>query len=685
MNRRSNKFKISVHQAFHLILLRRFLFALFFFLVIFFMQCNFKTTSPVKEENTYAGLNDTVKYVGINACRQCHESIYETFIHTGMGSSFDIASKKKSSAKFDAHAVIYDKDKDFYYKAFWENDSLKFLEFRLEGKDTVHKRIETINYIVGSGQHTNSHIMNTNGYLNQAPMTFYTQKGHWDLPPGFENGGNSRFSRLIGLECMSCHNGYPEFVMGSENKYEKIKNGIDCERCHGPGEKHVADKRSGKILDISKDIDYSIVNPAKLPIALQLDICQRCHIQGNAVLNEGKSFFDFRPGMHLSDVMNVFMPLYAGRTDEHIMASHAERLKMSRCFTETLKEAEKNNSANVLRPYEHALTCVTCHNPHVSVRVTDNSVFNNKCKNCHSSVKHNECTEKPELLSREQNNCVKCHMVKSGATDIPHVRVTDHFISIPLKDSEVGKVKKFIGIACINNPDPPAEAKGKAFITYFEKFNYDKSVLDSALKYFPGGSKEDIHKNFSSLVQIYFLKNDYSKIIYYTNQAEDVLSFLNKKSYSNSDAWTCYRVGESYSDLDEPENALKFYRRATELAPYELDFQNKFGTALMETGNSEEAQKVFEFMINEYPKYPAAFSNLGFIYLTTEGDTAKANEFYNKAIALDPDYWQAWYNKAGLYAYQKNFSEAKRILNNVLKRNPSDEKAKQILNSLNSL
>ncbi len=662
------------------------LIVLFFFLIILFLaQCNSRTSTAVTETKTYASLNDTVKYVGINTCRQCHESIYETFIHTGMGSSFDVASKKKSAAKFDAHSVIYDKDKDFYYKAFWENDSLKFVEFRLEGKDTVHKRIETINYIVGSGQHTNSHIINTNGYLNQAPMTFYTQKGHWDLPPGFENGGNSRFSRLIGLECMSCHNGYPEFAMGSENKYDKIKNGIDCERCHGPGEKHVTDKRSGKILDVSKEIDYSIVNPAKLPIALQLDICQRCHIQGNAVLNEGKSFFDFRPGMHLADVMNVFMPLYAGRSDEHIMASHAERLKMSRCFTETLKEVDKNNSSNTLRPYEHALTCVTCHNPHVSVRVTENNVFNNACKNCHTSVKHNECTEKPEILVKEQYNCVKCHMVTSGATDIPHVRVTDHFIRVPLKDSEVDKVKKFIGIACINNSNPSDETKGKAYIGYFEKFNYDKSVLDSALKYFSDNTKEDIRKNFSSLVQVYFLKNDYSKILYYVNQIIDPLSFLNKKSFSNSDSWTCYRIGEALEYSGQPEKALSFYQRATELAPYELDFQNKYGTLLMQSGNPAGAKKVFEFVVSQYPKYPAALSNLGYIYLSESGDTAKARELYDKAIALNPDYWQAWYNKAGLYAYQKNFVEAKRVLNYVLKRNPKDKKAKQILNSISSL
>lgn len=74
------------------------------------------------------------------------------------------------------------------------------------------KRVEKISYIVGSGQHTNSHLIDINGYLHQAPITFYTQKGQWDLAPGFEKGQNTRFERKIEMECITCHNGYPEQV-----------------------------------------------------------------------------------------------------------------------------------------------------------------------------------------------------------------------------------------------------------------------------------------------------------------------------------------------------------------------------------------------------------------------------------------------------------------------------------------
>jgi predicted CXXCH cytochrome family protein len=271
-----------------------------------------------------------------------------------------------------------------------------------------------VNYIVGSGQHTNSHLKITNGYLSQMPMTFYTQKKRWDLPPGFENGVNTRFSRKIGLECMSCHNAFPEYVLGSENKYSSIGKGIDCERCHGPGSAHVAQRQTGSKIDTSKYIDYSIVNPAKLSIDAQFDICQRCHLQGNTVLKEGKSFFDFKPGQKLSDYMSVFLPKYKNADKEFIMASHADRLKQSACF---IKSYEKVKAKNALKPYKDAMTCITCHNPHISVRETNKNTFNEACINCHKDIaveagdKKNLLKSGCGLFSSKMSNCTSCNLI----------------------------------------------------------------------------------------------------------------------------------------------------------------------------------------------------------------------------------------------------------------------------------
>ncbi len=645
--------------------------------LLFHLHCR---NAPEAAPPVYASLNPDNGYTGMQTCKECHGSIYETFIETGMGKSIDVASMSKSAASFD-HKPVYDNHLDFWYRPFWEGDSLKIMEYRIEGHDTVHKRVETVTYIIGSGQHTNSHLMNTGGYINQMPMTFYTQKGKWDLPPGFENGGNSRFGRLIGLECMTCHNSYPVFEMGSENKYSFIDKGIGCERCHGPGEEHVKQKKEGKSVDVVTGIDYSIVNPAKLSIDLQLDVCQRCHIQGNAVLKEGKSFFDFRPGMRLSEVMDVYMPVYKGREHEHIMASHVERLKLSKCFAATVQQAESLHK-NELRPYKNAMTCVTCHNPHVSVRKTDSGHFNNVCNKCHETAKGNTCTEKPEILAIENNDCVKCHMPASGATDIPHVSVHDHFIRVPLKDEIVNDIREFIGINCINNPTPDNISKGKAFIAYYEKFHYSKDVLDSARKYLPDGTPEQIRKNFSSLVHLSFLENNYDRVVEYAAASGKATELLNRKSYDNSDAWTSYRIGESFLLKGDSKTAERYLFNAYTLAPLHPEFCNKYAYVLSMNNKQPEAKKILEESLRAYPKFPPVISNLGYLVLITEGDTLKARRLYDQALALDPDYEQAIINKAGLYIATSRKTEAENMLGHYLKRNPGSMKVKAILDQL---
>ncbi|MBL0340489.1 MAG: tetratricopeptide repeat protein [Bacteroidetes bacterium] len=653
-------------------------------LVVLSYNCHTEKINSENISEKYASLDSTVGYVGMQTCKECHSSIYETFIQTGMGKSFDVASQTKSAAKFGNHQLVYDKNLDFYYQPFWDRDSLRIMEFRMEGMDTVYKRIETVSYIVGSGHHTNSHIMNTEGYLNQMPMTFYTQKGQWDLPPGFENGGNSRFSRLIGLECMSCHNSYPKFTKGWEKKYEFVDNGIGCERCHGPGESHVKDKKMGKAVDVVTGIDYSIVNPAKLPISLQMDVCQRCHIQGNAVLNDGKSFLDFKPGMKLSDIMNVFMPVYKGREQEHIMASHVERLKLSKCFSVSIARSEQQ-ATKTLTPYKNALTCITCHDPHVSVKQTGPEKFNAACKSCHSSEKDGLCSEKPEVLNLTNNNCISCHMPSSGATDIPHVSVHDHYIRIPVKEESISQLREFIGINCINNTSPTSISKGKAFIAYFEKFNFGKEVLDSAKKYFPDNTVSDIKKNFIYLVHIAFLEDNFNQVIKYVRTYENPMLLLNHASIDNSHAWTSYRIGDSFFQTGDLAQAMLYYKNAYELAPLHPDFANKYATSLAQNKRISEGKSLLEKTVLEYPKYPAAISNLGYLILLQDGDTSKAMQFYNRALELDPDYDQAILNKAGLYMYTGKKEKAKTLLIKYLERRPGHPKVTELLNKIESI
>lgn len=627
---------------------------------------------------TYLGLNDTVSYVGINTCKQCHSNIYNSFKETGMGKSFDLATPQKSAGNFHQPKKIYDRFTDLWYNPFWVGDTLKVIEYRLAGGDTVHKRVQKINYIIGSGHHTNSHIININGYLTQAPFTFYTQKGILDFPPGFENGFNSRFSRLIGLECMSCHNAYPGFVEGSENKFTNVPQGIDCERCHGPGGEHVRRKQAGELIDTSKYIDYSIVNPGKLSADLQFQICQRCHLQGNAVLQPNKNWYSFKPGQMLSEVMDVYLPRYEGDEEHFIMASHADRLKQSECF---IVSAKNKADPKALRPYKNALTCVTCHNPHVSVKKLGNNYFNNVCGSCHTTSKNNLCTETPAKLKAESNNCVKCHMPVSGATDIPHVTVHDHYIRKPdLKKHEVDAIKKFVGLACINNPNPTKRSKAEAYLNQYEKFEYKAYYLDSAWFYLKSGGAD----MFNLQTRYYFLKQDYKGLIALAQSVgyqKLVSTILVNKSYDNADAWACYRIGEALANVGDNTNAYTFFKQTVQLAPFYSQFTNKLAGVSFDLGKLDEAKKLYQDLIVENPNYASAYVSLGFIAIS-EGDATKAEKLYTRALVLDPNNEQALLNMAGLYMFKNQPTKAISYVKQVLKINPNNAKAKQLLQAI---
>ena len=621
------------------------------------IKCNSDSNSQKESSTTYLNHNDTVKYVGIQTCRSCHNEIYQTFIKTGMGSSFDVASKSKSAADFSVHQVVYDAFKNLYYHPFWKNDSMYIMEYRMDGKDTIHQRTERVSYIVGSGQHTNSHMMEVNGYVYQLPLTWYAQKRKWDLPPGFENGHNVRFNREIGFECMSCHNAMPTYVTNSTNKFTNIPMGIDCERCHGPGEAHVKEKLAGVKIDTAHQIDYSIVNPRKLTWKLQIDICQRCHLQGNAVLKNGKNFGDFRPGKSLTDYIDIYSPKYKGREDEFIMASHAQRLQLSKCFIASNKGDQTK------------LTCITCHNPHVSVKVTGKQVFNTACMNCHSGTQG--CKEKEQIRLKQDNNCWGCHMPKSGTIDIPHVTVTDHRIRVPVKKAQTKSIKEFAGIYCINNVESDQHTKLRAYLSYFEKFEGESSSLDTVATFIQSNNTDDAF-GLDLKIHFYYLRNDYQSIIKLAS---------NMQANEVTDPWICYRIGQAYQNMQQAQTALPWYIAANHLAPENLDFANKLGACWIQIGKVNEGIKLLNLVLQQNPKQPEALTNIGFGYASLQ-DYNMAMTCYNKALQLDPDMQQALLNKAALCNLNGDKAMAKKLLNHILKDSPDNNYIKELLKTL---
>ncbi len=609
----------------------------FFFLVLIFMfSCQRGEVSGYK---AYLNHNDTVKYVGKEQCRMCHAEIYDSYMQTGMGRSLHYATREHSALEGSDMPIIHDSIKNLSYAPFFQNDSLYIMEFRLEGDDTSHVLIKKVDYKIGSGHHTNSHLFEINGYLHQMPYTYYTQDEIADLPPGFEGGLNSRFSREIGLECMSCHNANTSHISASSNKYNTIPKGIDCERCHGPGEVHVKRKLAGEIIDTSKYIDYSIVNPAKLPLDLQFDVCQRCHLQGTTILSSGQSFDSFRPGMHLKDVMDTYLPKYEN-DHSFIMASHVDRLRQSSCF----KTAE--------------MTCITCHNPHKSVSSLGEGYFDNKCMQCH------------DVCDDEQiQNCTSCHMPKSSTSDIMHVSITDHKIGIH-SDTIIEK-GDFLGIFSINNSNPSNLSKAKAYLKRYESFEAEYIYLDSAWYYL-----QRSENNFTSYIQYFYLKNDHKGLINFVISNE-----IDEVKYTKSDLALSYsRMGEVFALADLVNEAEIYHIKAVELMSFVIDYKIKYGGFLFNNNKINDAEKQYLDALKLNPTIKEVHANLGFI-AAIKGDYISAENSLKQAIALDPDYVLAYENLVFLFQKTNNHEATRKYLLKILEIAP-DHKAKKILENL---
>ena len=595
--------------------------------------------SEISIYTEYLNHNDTVKYVGKEQCRMCHVEIYDSYIQTGMGRSFHYATKEHSALSNIDLPLIHDSIKNLFYQPFFKNDSLYLKEFRLKAGDTVHLLTKKVDYKIGSGHHTNSHLFEINGYVHQMPYTYYTQDKIADLPPGFEGGRNSRFSREIALECMSCHNAYSAHESASLNKYNSIAQGIDCERCHGPGEIHVQRKLAGEIIDTSKYIDYSIVNPSKLPLDLQFDVCQRCHLQGTSVLAKGKSFESFKPGMPLEDIMDTYLPKY-DNDHSFIMASHVHRLQQSSCF--------KNSE----------LTCISCHNPHKSVTKLETSYFDNKCMQCHDF-----CDDK------KTEDCTSCHMPKSSTSDIMHVSITDHKIGVHSK-SKLDK-GKFLGLFAINNANSTSLSKAKAYLKRYESFEEDLVYLDSAWYYLKNSELD-----FTSYIQYFYLKNDDVGLINFVMSQK-----ISEADYTKPDLALSYsRVGEVFGRNHLINEAERYHKKAVDIMPFVIDYKIKYGSFLFYNDQIQKAEKQFLKALNLNPTIKEVHVNLGLLSIL-KGNYRKAESSLKQAIALDPDYVLAYENLVFLYQKLNDFKATKLYLHKILEIDP-EHKAQQILEDL---
>ena len=329
------------------------------------------------------------QYVGNEACRSCHEEIYDAYSRTAMARTSGPARPNLIEGAFRHE------QSGVQYRVLAEGEKA-YLAYERPGDPGMRGRQE-LAYHVGSNTRGRTFLFEIEGLLYKSPINFYAETKGWNMSPGYHPPREMEL-KPAPRSCLFCHASRIQPASGAPNRYGSapfLQDGVGCERCHGPGGEHVRDRGA-------------MVNPAELTGERRDSVCIQCHLMGDAsVRRPGKAIEMYRPGDLLSDFVLTFV--YAGVGRGALGAvSQVEALALSQC----------------LQRSGDRMACITCHDPHTSVPAPGRvAYYREKCLSCHER----------SFADRHQQgspDCIGCHMPRGKSVDLPHAhtQVTDHRI-----------------------------------------------------------------------------------------------------------------------------------------------------------------------------------------------------------------------------------------------------------------
>lgn len=325
------------------------------------------------------------QFVGSATCLECHADIYESHLQTAHYKTSALGTKDKIKGDFqDGHNTLTLKDADISMIQH-DNSFYERMDFRFGNKKMSLSKIDIV---IGSGVKGQSYLNWNEDKLFQIQTSYYTPTNSWINSPNFSDQSTKR---PISDACLKCHVTFAKNndFSGKGNQYarESIIFGIDCERCHGPSEKHVIHHRTNPKDTLPKFMALSDT----LSREQRLDACVQCHSGLRARQLKGNPF-SFLVGENLSEYSKNY---YTGRpnTELDVHGNQYGLLTSSKCFKES-----------------STLDCTTCHDPHKNQSGNTN-YFNQKCISCHGKAAI-ECKAPITATQSEAmgNNCIACHM-----------------------------------------------------------------------------------------------------------------------------------------------------------------------------------------------------------------------------------------------------------------------------------
>ena len=616
----------------------------------------------------FAGIADA-QSESARVCAGCHRDVCRTYSRTGMGRSFYRPSPENMVEDFTNKNTFYHRPSDSYFTMIRVNGQYYQRRYQLDssGKhiNVMEKRID---YIMGSGNHARAYLHRTAANtLIELPLGWYAEKGgYWAMNPGYDRPHHDGFRRPIAYDCMFCHNAYPDIPAGHEQPFSQpvyagaLPEGIDCQRCHGPGGRHAQLAASaGARLE---EIRNSIVNPSRLTAQRQMELCMVCHLETtsfplpNAIQRYERGPFSYRPGESMgSFILNFDHAPGTGREDKFELVNAAYRLRRSACFL-------KSNGK---------LLCTTCHNPHDVPRgEAAERHYTAVCRQCHASAFEQEVAAGKHTPAA---NCIDCHMPKRRTEDVVHVVATDHYI----------RRRKPAGDLLAERPERQETGanayRGRVVLYYPETLpNTPENNLLVAVAQVKQGSNptEGIEqltaaiKKYSPQRAEYYL--ELAQALENNGQLAKALPvYWDAVQRNPKFAFALLKLGTALRHSGQYSEAAKVLTRAVSVAPERALTWHELGLTYRALGKSEDAEAAIAKAIALDPDLPEAHNNLG-ILLFARGEKARAEAAFHEAIRIQPDYADAHGNLANLLAGSGRFSGAQDHFEIALQLRPGD-------------